>query len=83
MDPVYFGNSYFLGPEKGGEKAYRLLTDAMVKSGRGAVAEMVSRGKEELVIIRPYQNDLLLQTVYYANEVRDLVQIRMSAYLRV
>ena len=66
VDPVYFGNFYYLGPEKGGEKAYRLLTDAMVKSGRAAVAEMVSRGKEELVIIRPYQNGLLLQTVYYA-----------------
>ena len=83
VDPVYFGNSYFLGPEKGGEKAYRLLTDAMVKSGRGAVAEMVSRGKEELVIIRPYQNGLLLQTVYYANEVRDFSEINRAENVRL
>src|SRR5215208_6331900 len=75
VDPVYFGGVYQLCPDKGGDKAYRLLTNAMIKSGRAAVAELVSQGKEELVIIRPYQNGRLLQTVYYTNEVRDFSQI--------
>jgi DNA end-binding protein Ku len=38
VDPVYFENTHYLGPEKGGEKPYRLLADAMMKSGRVAIA---------------------------------------------
>ena len=54
VDPVYFENTHYLGADKGGEKPYRLLADAMAKSGRVAIAELVSRGKEQLVLIRPY-----------------------------
>jgi DNA end-binding protein Ku len=46
VDPVYFENSYFLGPDKGGEKPYRLLADALEKMQRVTVAELVSSGKE-------------------------------------
>jgi DNA end-binding protein Ku len=45
VDPVYFENTNYLGADKGGEKPYRLLADAMAKSGRVAIAELVSRGK--------------------------------------
>ncbi len=55
VDPIYFEKTYYLGPDKGGEKAYRLLTDAMQKSERVALAKFVMRGKENLVLIRPAQ----------------------------
>jgi DNA end-binding protein Ku len=47
----------------------------MAKTGRGALAELVTRGKEQLVLIRPYQGGLMMHTMYYANEVRDFGQI--------
>ena len=52
VDPVHFENTHYLGADKCGEKPYRLLADAMAKSGRVAIAELVSRGKEQLVLIR-------------------------------
>src|SRR6185369_1840266 len=58
VDPVYFEKAYYLGPDKGGDKAYRLLTDAMAKSSRVAVATFVMRGKESLVLIRPSSDGL-------------------------
>jgi DNA end-binding protein Ku len=45
VDPVYFESAYFLGPDKGGEKPYRLLADALAKSQKAAVAQLISRGK--------------------------------------
>jgi DNA end-binding protein Ku len=75
VDPVYFENTHYLGADKGGEKPYRLLADAMAKSGRVAIAELVSRGKEQLVLIRPYRKGLVLHTMYYGNEVRDFKQV--------
>jgi DNA end-binding protein Ku len=47
----------------------------MAKSGRMAIAELVSRGKEQLVLIRPYRKGLVLHTMYYADEVRDFKQV--------
>jgi non-homologous end joining protein Ku len=55
VDPVYFENTHYLGADKDGEKPYRRLAEAMAKSGRVAIAELVSRGKEQLVLIRPYR----------------------------
>jgi DNA end-binding protein Ku len=60
VDPVYFENSYYLEADKSGEKPYRLLADALEKTKRVAVAELVSGGKEQLVLIRPYQGGLIL-----------------------
>jgi DNA end-binding protein Ku len=75
VDPIYFEKSYFLGPDKGGEKAYRLLSDALDKSGRVALATFVMRGKESLVLIRAAQGGLLLHTMYFADEVRSFGEI--------
>jgi len=60
--PAYFESSYYLGPDEGGEKPHRLLAEALAKTQRAAVAELVSRGKEQIVIIRPYRGALLLQS---------------------
>jgi DNA end-binding protein Ku len=75
VDPIYFENTYYLGPDKGGEKAYRLLADAMNKTHRVALAKFVMRGKENLVLIRPSQDGLLLHAMYFADEVRDFKEI--------
>jgi DNA end-binding protein Ku len=83
VDPVYFENTHYLGTDKGGEKPYRLLADAMAKSGRVAIAELVSRGKEQLVLVRPYRKGLVLHTMYYADEVRDFKQVPKGENVKV
>jgi DNA end-binding protein Ku len=84
VDPIYFEKTYYLGPDKGGEKAYRLLADAMTKTDRVALAKFVMRGKESLVLIRSAQDGLMLHTMYFADEVRDFGEIDkgQSAKLR-
>jgi len=83
VDPVYFEGAHYLAPDEGGDKAYRLLADAMEKSGRVALAEMVSRGKEKLVLIRPSKGGLILQTMFYANEIRDFNEIAKGDGVRL
>src|SRR5881396_4294167 len=75
VDPIYFEKTYYLGPDKGGEKAYRLLADAMGKSERVALAKFVMRGKESLVLVRAAQDGLMLHTMYFADEVRSFGEI--------
>jgi DNA end-binding protein Ku len=75
VDPIYFEKTYYLGPDKGGEKAYRLLAEAMAKGARVALAKFVMRGKENLVLIRAAQNGLMLHTMYFGDEVRDFGEV--------
>lgn len=70
VDFVYIERSQYLGPDKGGEKAFNLLSKAMRQMERIAVGRYWSRGKVQLVLIRPYRKGLILHQVYYANEVR-------------
>jgi DNA end-binding protein Ku len=70
VDPVYFEESYYLATDTGANKAYRLLTDAMESSERVALGRYTMRGKEHLVLIRPYAKGLILHTLYYADEVK-------------
>ena len=79
VDPIYFEKSYYLGPDKGGAKAYRLLCDAMEKSQKVALAKFVMRGKESIVLIRPSQEGLMLHTMYFSDEVRDFGEIDKGA----
>jgi DNA end-binding protein Ku len=60
VDPVYFEWGYYLAPNQGGEKPYRLLADAMDKTDRVALAEMVSHNKEKLVLIRAAGGGLIM-----------------------
>ncbi len=75
VDPIYFEKTYYLGPDEGGDKAYRLLSDAMTNTNRVALAKFVMRGKENLVLIRPAQGGLTLHGMYFADEVRDFSEI--------
>src|SRR6266851_2831900 len=65
VDPIYFERTYYLGPAKGGAKAYRLLAQAMATTGRVALATCVLRGKERLVLLRSAPPGLLLHTLYF------------------
>lgn len=75
VDPIYFEKTYYLGPDKGGEKAYRLLADAMAQAGKVALAKFVMRGKENLVLVRSAQAGLMLHIMYFADEVRSFDDI--------
>lgn len=71
IDPVFFEKAYFLGPAPGGGKTYKLLSTAMKKEGKVALARWVAAGREHLVVIRPYEDGIILHTMFYADEVRD------------
>lgn len=78
IDPVFFEKAYYLGPAPGGGKTYKLLAEAMKKQNKVAVARWVTGGREHLVILRPYENGLVLHTMYYADEVRDFGAIDLE-----
>jgi len=79
VDPVYFENSYLLGCEPTSAKAYHLLQEAMTKADRVGVAKYTMRGKERLVLIRPYEGGLMLHTMYYNDEIRTFGEIDHGA----
>lgn len=70
VDPIYFEKSYYVGPDKGGPKPYRLLAEAMKETGRAALARYAARGKDYLVLLRPFQNGIIMQQLRYADEIR-------------
>jgi DNA end-binding protein Ku len=75
VDPVFFDGASYLGPDKGGEKAYRLLGEAMKQTGRVALAKWAARGKQYLVMIRPSGKGLVMQQLLYADEVRPIGEV--------
>jgi DNA end-binding protein Ku len=75
VDPVYFEGAYYLGPDKGGEKAYKLLTEAMRHTGRSALAKWAARGKQYLVLMRAIEGGLIMQVLHYADEVRPFSEV--------
>jgi DNA end-binding protein Ku len=79
VDLIQVEKSYFLGPDKGGDRAYRLLSEAMERTKRVAVGRWAARGKEQLVLIRPYEDGLILHQMYYANEMRAFDEIDRGA----
>ena len=78
IDPVFFEKAYYLGPAPGGGKTYRLLAQAMKKQNKVAVARWISGHREHLVILRPFEEGLILHTMYYADEVRDFSAIDLE-----
>ena len=79
VDPVYFEKSWYLGPDKGGDRPYRLLAEAMKETGRAALARYRARGKDQLVLLRPYENGLILQQLRYADELRSFSEVPVGA----
>jgi len=72
IDPIYFEKSYYLAPkDKDAGKPYALLLQAMQDAERVGIAMFVMRGRQYLAAIRPSDDVLVLETLYYADEVRD------------
>jgi DNA end-binding protein Ku len=75
VDMVQIEKTYFLGPDKGGERAYRLLSESLERAGLVAVGRFSTRGKDNLVLVRPYQKGLILHETYYADEMRAFSEV--------
>jgi DNA end-binding protein Ku len=70
IDPVYFETSYYVVPDRGGERAYMLLFASLQKTQYVALAKVAMQGREHVVVIRPGRHGLLAHTMYYSDEVR-------------
>ena len=70
IDPIYFRKAYYLLPQEGAEKPYRLLLRALEETGKVGIAKVVIRKKQHLACLRPWQGVILLETMYFADEVR-------------
>lgn len=75
VDPVYFDKPYYLGPDKGAERAYKLLGEAMKKTKVVGIAQYAARGKNYLVMLRPVAGGLVMQQLRYAHEVRPIADV--------
>lgn len=78
VDRIFFSKAYYLGPDRGGARAYRLLSAALRETGRVAIAKYATRGKQYLVMIRPQEDGLLMEQLHYADEVRDFAEVELE-----
>lgn len=83
IDPIYYDASYFMVPEDAGKKAYHLLLETMQKSGYSAVAKITMHQREYTVIVRPHAEGLLLHTMFYPEEVREVPEFRRDESVTV
>ncbi len=83
IDPIYFDSSFFMVPEDAGKKAYHLLLETMRKSGYSAVAKITMHQREYTVIVRPNPDGLLLHTMFYPEEVREVPEFRRDESVTV
>ena len=72
VDPIYFQTSYYSAAEDSGKRAYNLLFRGMTREKLAAIARVTLSGREQVVLIRPYDQGLLLHTLYYPAEVREV-----------
>jgi len=79
IDPIYFRQAYYLVPQEGGEKPYQLLVRALEETGRVGIAKVVIRNKQHLACLRPWEGVLVLETMYYAEEVRRPAEVAGEA----
>lgn len=70
IDPIYFDRTYYMSPNEGGSKAYSLLRKALQESQKVGLAKIIIRSKEQLAVIRVYENTLVMETIHYPDEVR-------------
>ena len=78
VDPIHFEKAYYLGPDQGGEKPYKLLAETMKATGRAALAKYAARGKDYLVLVRPFKDGLILQQLRYNDEIRAFSEVPLG-----
>jgi DNA end-binding protein Ku len=75
IDPIYYQRSYFMSPNESGSKAYSLLRKALEESQKVGIAKIMIRAKEQLAVIRVYDNTLVMETIHFPDEVRKTVDV--------
>lgn len=75
---VYYAKTYYLGPDKGGDKAYRLLCEAMKVTGRCGLATYAARGKMYLVLVAPQNDGIAMYQLHYADEVVGIDEVPLG-----
>jgi len=78
VDPIFYDKAYYLGPDKGGDRAYALLSEAMNKTGRVGLAKYAARGKQYLVMLRPADGGLVMQQLHYVDEIRAMDELDLA-----
>ena len=79
VDREYLDKCYYLGPDKGGDRAYRLLAAALADTGKAALGQYAARGKQHLVLLRPLNGVLVMEQLHYADEVRPTTEVTIPA----
>jgi DNA end-binding protein Ku len=79
IDPIYFEKSYFLEPTDVGVKPFNLLRRALEETGRVAIAKVAIRSRERLATLRVYDSTMVLETMYWPDEIRSVEQLELPA----
>ena len=79
IDKSYLDKVYYLGPDKGGDKAYRLLSTAMRETGLSALGRYAARGKQYLVLLSPMGEGLLMEQLRYPNEIKPFAEVPLGS----
>jgi DNA end-binding protein Ku len=74
----YLEKVYYLGPDKGADRAYRLLCEALMETGRAALGQYAVRGQQHLVLLRPLNGILAMEQLHYADEVRSTNEVPVT-----
>lgn len=75
IDPIFYNRSYYMSPNEGGGKAYSLLRKALKESQKVGIAKIVIRAKEQLALVRVYENTLVMETIHFPDEVRSAADV--------
>ena len=78
VDPLYIDRSYYLGPSKGGDRAYRLFRDALESSELVGIAAYAARGKQYVVMVRPYEDGLVMHQLRYPDEIKPWSEVPLG-----
>ena len=79
VDREYMEKVYYLGPDKGGDRAYRLLAEAMKETGKAALGQYAARGQQHLVLLRPLNGVLVMEQLHYSDEIRPTTEVTVPA----
>jgi DNA end-binding protein Ku len=78
VERIYLEKVYYLGPDKGGDRAYRLLTKALEETGRAALGQYAARGQQHLVLVRPMNGLLVMEQLHYTDEIRPASEVPLG-----
>jgi len=78
VDRIYLEKAYYLGPDKGGDRPYRLLAEALQKTGRAALGQYAARGHQNLVLVRPMNGVLVMEQLHYSDELKAAKEVPLG-----